>query len=142
MPISGHASWLGAPPKDAFIIPKFKGEPGELPFTGSLMKKVRLFFDSHPYFSEPGTWRHRRASLALIAFPTGSAPSGLKVDLIQIYDELVREFKDSLESCGSELLTLEEKWQPARQRGIDTVSPFFTFCCIGYGVKSLTRWCH
>lgn len=122
--------WGGAPPKDAFVIPKFKGEPAELPHTSSVLSRFTLYFNCQPFFCGPNSWQRRRATLALSAFPAGSAAAVWfehKLNSINSYDQFVDEFNNRFVSSGADLLTLQEKWQNARQRGVDTVSAFYTF---------------
>lgn len=43
------------------------------------------------------------------------------------YEHFVSEFKGRFESCGADIVTLEERFLNARQRSTDTVSAFYTY---------------
>lgn len=121
----------GAPPKDAFSIPKFRGEPAELPHTASILNRFSLYFKCLPWFNAgPLSWERRSAALALSAFPHGSAAAVWFEQVLpnlHSYEEFVIEFRDRFVSTGVDLLTLQEKWQNAKQRGTDSVSSYYTF---------------
>lgn len=126
-----HQGGGGAPPKDAFSIPKFRGEPSELPHTASILNRFSLYFNCLPWYNAgPMSWQRRSAALALSAFPPGSAAAVWFEQLLpnlHSYEQFVTEFRDRFVSSGVDLLTLQEKWQNAKQRGSDSVSSYYTF---------------
>ena len=70
------------------------------------------------------------ACIGLSAFPSGSHAS---VWFEHIYpshtsdDEFVAPFRERFVSTGVDLISLQEHWQNARQRGTDTVSAYYTY---------------
>ena len=89
-----------------------------------------LYFDCQPYFNGLGSWQRRCACLGLSAFPPGSNASvwfEYVYPSLTSYEDFVAAFKDRFVSSGVDVITLQERWQNARQRGTDTVCAFYTY---------------
>lgn len=116
------------PPKEAFAVPKFKGDHSSQNLIRSFLKKLALYFDAVPYFNGHDSWPRRRVTLLLSVFPDNS-PAAVWFEQvyasINSYDQFEAAFRDRFETGGVDVLALQEKWHNAKQT--DSVDSFYAY---------------